>query len=234
MSRFIVLLAIAYALFPTKSNACSCFDTTPREAMEQADLVFAGTVTAVSAPYFDEMALLVDAKLTVQRAWKGEASRTMSITTPATGSVCGVNFQEGYDYLVYAYESEGGQQRYFTYTCLRTGLLSRAEEDLHFLGEGYPVDVEEPHASYPLELGQNYPNPFQGTTQITYTLDEAMAISLRVYDMLGRQVRPALTAQRSAGTHSERLNLRAMPPGAYVYEIQVRSHVLRRCMMLTR
>jgi hypothetical protein len=202
--------------------------------MERAELVFAGTVTAVSDPYFDDIVLLVDAELTVHRAWKGEPSRTMSIITPATGSVCGVNFQEGYDYLVYAYESRGDQQRYFTYTCIRTGLLSRAEEDLRFLGEGYPVDVEEPHASYPLELGQNYPNPFQGTTQITYTLQEAATISLRVYDMLGRQVRPVLTAQRSAGTHSEHLDLRAMSPGVYVYEIQVRSHVLRRCMMLVR
>ncbi|HZV12908.1 MAG TPA: hypothetical protein VFA55_06795, partial [Candidatus Kapabacteria bacterium] len=52
------------------------------------------------------------------------------------------------------------------------------------------VGVHEPNSSVPVTatLGQNYPNPFSPVTNITFTLPQSESASLKVYDMLGREV----------------------------------------------
>ena len=60
------------------------------------------------------------------------------VYTPAQSSACGYQFEEGQDYLVYAYSR--GEDRLTTDTCTRTRKLADAQEDAKELGNGRPVD----------------------------------------------------------------------------------------------
>lgn len=72
-------------------------------------------------------------------------------------------------------------------------------------------------------LQQNFPNPFNPTTRIDFTLPSASMVSLKIYDMMGREVASIVSEELSAGTHSRQWDASAMPSGMYFYRMQAGS-----------
>jgi hypothetical protein len=70
-------------------------------------------------------------------------------------------------------------------------------------------------------LGQNYPNPFNPTTVISYQLPAFSFVTLKVFDMLGREVTTLVNGERGAGAHSVTWDALGYPSGVYVYRLQV-------------
>ncbi|HOJ05008.1 MAG TPA: FlgD immunoglobulin-like domain containing protein [Bacteroidota bacterium] len=73
-------------------------------------------------------------------------------------------------------------------------------------------------------LEQNYPNPFNPTTAISYTLPEASVVTLRVLDLLGREVATLVSATQNAGTYNVGFsgldqNGKDLTSGTYLYRI---------------
>ncbi|MBK6909729.1 MAG: T9SS type A sorting domain-containing protein [bacterium] len=64
-------------------------------------------------------------------------------------------------------------------------------------------------------LSQNFPNPFNATTLITYELPSAAHVTLSVFDALGRQVATLLDGVQSAGEHTVRFDGAGLASGAY-------------------
>ncbi len=73
-------------------------------------------------------------------------------------------------------------------------------------------------------LGQNYPNPFNPSTTIEYNIPSQGFVSLKVYDMLGREVATLVNGVRSAGTHYVMFNTNdvngSLTSGIYFYTIK--------------
>lgn len=67
---------------------------------------------------------------------------------------------------------------------------------------------------------KNYPNPFNPTTTISYTLKENSAVRLTVYDRLGREVKVLVDENQGAGTHTVEFNANNLPSGIYFYRIK--------------
>lgn len=63
------------------------------------------------------------------------------------------------------------------------------------------------------------PNPVRGTAQITYRLAESGAVTLAVFDALGREVARLVEGEQAAGTHVARLEASALAPGAYLVRL---------------
>ncbi|MBO2010037.1 T9SS type A sorting domain-containing protein [Hymenobacter negativus] len=86
-------------------------------------------------------------------------------------------------------------------------------------------------------LGQNYPNPYKGETNVPFTLANSADVRLNILDLMGRKVAGVVRKGCSAGAQSIRLNLTGigLPPGDYVYELQVttRQGVYRQSMLMT-
>ncbi|MCX6136416.1 MAG: T9SS type A sorting domain-containing protein [Ignavibacteriales bacterium] len=72
-------------------------------------------------------------------------------------------------------------------------------------------------------LAQNYPNPFNPTTNIAFSLSRTGFASLKVYDMLGREVATLVNEIKEAGIYSVTWNAVGMSSGVYFYKIQAGS-----------
>ncbi|HOV99197.1 MAG TPA: T9SS type A sorting domain-containing protein [Bacteroidota bacterium] len=69
-------------------------------------------------------------------------------------------------------------------------------------------------------LKQNYPNPFNPTTHIDYKLPTRSFVSLKVYDLLGREIKTLINEQQSEGEHSVSFDAANLPSGVYFYCLQ--------------
>jgi hypothetical protein len=69
-----------------------------------------------------------------------------------------------------------------------------------FLGKVIANEGEETEAPSGITLAQNYPNPFNPTTSITFTLPREGFVTLRIYDMLGREVGTPVERQEGGGS----------------------------------
>ena len=91
--------------------------------------MFSGQVTAIEK---EAATRTTTATLRVSEVWKGPERGTLEVSTSSQGSACGYAFQEGQEYLVYAY----GKQDLKVSACGGTTHLSKADEDLALLGNG--------------------------------------------------------------------------------------------------
>jgi hypothetical protein len=84
------------------------------------------------------------------------------------------------------------------------------------------------------ELHQNFPNPFNPTTQITYVLPKSEMATVRVYDMLGQEIQTLVNGNQSAGTHTVTFDAADLSSGIYFYELQTPTHRESKKMLLMR
>lgn len=86
-------------------------------------------------------------------------------------------------------------------------------------------------------LKQNYPNPFNPTTKIVYQIPETenhSHVSLKVFDVLGREVAVLVNEQKSAGNYSISFDGSNLSSGIYFYKLQVGSFSQTRKMLLIK
>jgi hypothetical protein len=81
---------------------------------------------------------------------------------------------------------------------------------------------------------KNYPNPFNPTTTISYTLKNSTHVTLTVYDRLGREVKVLVDDTKSEGTHTVDFNGSELPSGIYFYRIKTPEKTEVRKMILAK
>ena len=83
-------------------------------------------------------------------------------------------------------------------------------------------------------LSQNYPNPFNPTTSIKFAVPKNGLVSLKVYDMLGRQVADLVNQVKSAGTYIVDFDASALSSGMYFYKFEANDFVSVKKMVLVK
>jgi hypothetical protein len=83
-------------------------------------------------------------------------------------------------------------------------------------------------------LSQNYPNPFNPVTVIRYSLTTSGEISLRLYDVLGKEVVTLLNEKQNAGTYEVSWEASNFPSGMYYYKIQTSEFSETKRMVLLK
>lgn len=83
-------------------------------------------------------------------------------------------------------------------------------------------------------LNQNYPNPFNPTTNIGYTIPESGFVTLKVFDMLGREVVELVNGNKSAGQYTVEFNASGLPSGTYIYKLSVGNYTQVKKMSLLK
>lgn len=130
----------------------------------------------------------------------------------------GLGMSVGEGFSLIGYDATG--------TPIRSSISTTATEDVS--------DVPSAFA-----LASNYPNPFNPSTEIAYTLPRPAAVHLAVYDALGRSIRTLVQAQQPPGVHTVAWDGRddagtPAPSGVYLYRIVAGGFVQTRTMLLVK
>jgi glycosidase len=83
-------------------------------------------------------------------------------------------------------------------------------------------------------LNQNYPNPFNPNTIISYSISSPGVVSLKVYDLLGREVATLINEFQSAGSYTEEFNAAKLASGVYFYRIEQNGNSISKKMTLLK
>ena len=98
------------------------------------------------------------------------------------------------------------------------------------------TDVKLSQSEIPahFSLSQNYPNPFNPSTAISFDLPLRSFVSLKVFDILGREVSTIASGEMEAGSYTLQWNAANMSSGVYFYRIQSGSFEAVKKMMLLK
>lgn len=83
-------------------------------------------------------------------------------------------------------------------------------------------------------LSQNYPNPFNPSTSINFSVPTLQNVSLKVYDMLGRQVAELINGLHQAGNYSVNFDGSRFSSGVYYYKLEAGNFVQTKQMVLVK
>lgn len=91
---------------------------------------------------------------------------------------------------------------------------------VHTISRNAVVQVSQaPNVAFAYKLEQNYPNPFNPSTRITFSIKDAGFVSLKVYDLLGREVATLVNERRAAGIYDVNFNAAKFGSGVYFYTL---------------
>ncbi len=98
----------------------------------------------------------------------------------------------------------------------------------------YKNDKEEKNIPTTYGLEQNYPNPFNPTTIIKYQIPNNSYVTLKVYDVLGKEVATLVNEKLEAGNYTASLNASSFPSGVYFYKLCAGDFVEVKKMVLMK
>lgn len=96
------------------------------------------------------------------------------------------------------------------------------------------VSEEESYQPDSYNLNQNYPNPFNPTTQISFDIPETTNITLKVFDVLGREVATLFQGEKTAGRHSVNFSAAGFSSGIYLYQLKADDFISTKKMILLK
>jgi len=83
-------------------------------------------------------------------------------------------------------------------------------------------------------LYQNYPNPFNPSTTISFDLPSNGFVSLKIYDLLGREITTLINQELSSGKHRINFDGKTLTSGVYLYTLQFNGNIQSRKMILIK
>jgi hypothetical protein len=118
---------------------------------------------------------------------------------------------------------------------MKIGPAAFALAEKYFTGQVVSAQEDQSAAGLPHRwtLSQNYPNPFNPTTTIAFSLREASMVSLKVFDVVGREVATVIDEMMPAGSYTRQWNAGDLSSGVYYYRIHAGSFIeTRKCILL--
>ena len=83
-------------------------------------------------------------------------------------------------------------------------------------------------------LDQNYLNPFNPSTTIKYRIPEDGIVTLKIYDILGKEVKTLINEQKATGRYEVKFDASELATGVYLYRIKVNDFVSVKKMLLVK
>ena len=181
------------------------------------------------------------------------ATEQFSIITPLSGSMNQYSdsypfFEQGFaavyfeedDFSPYYHTTDDIISNYNMEYCAEV-IKSAGATLLKYMFQNTPTGLNEEVIEQPLtiHLYQNYPNPFNPVTNIQYSVGSLQYVSIKVYDVLGKEIATLVNEEKPAGNYEVEFNshsgeVRNLPSGIYFYQLKAGSFVEIRKMVLLK
>ncbi|MGD8779385.1 MAG: T9SS type A sorting domain-containing protein [Ignavibacteria bacterium] len=96
------------------------------------------------------------------------------------------------------------------------------------------ITMEDMNIPTSYSLEQNYPNPFNPSTIISYQIPQEGVVSLKIYDILGREVTTLVNEYKSIGKYEVEFNAGSLASGVYIYKLTAGNYVSSKKMILMK
>ena len=152
------------------------------------------------------------------------------IATVSAGTISYIDYGLSY--------GSGNWKVYYRVKAENTSNLISAPSDVltvnssGFYKQGGELDEQEVPKHF--SLLQNYPNPFNPVSTIHYTIPKVAHVSLKVFDLLGREVTALVNKIQMPGNYAEEFNATNLPSGVYLYRLQAGDFISMRKMVLQK
>ena len=83
-------------------------------------------------------------------------------------------------------------------------------------------------------LNQNYPNPFNPETVISYELPVSETVILKIFDVMGKEIKTLVNEKQNSGFHQVSFNASALPSGVYFYQLNTQGFTDTKRMVLIK
>ncbi len=93
------------------------------------------------------------------------------------------------------------------------------------------IEDEKEKSPFTFSLGQNFPNPFNPTTTIEYSIVNKSNVAISIYNTLGQKVAMVVNEIKDAGMHTAKFNAQSLASGVYFYEMRSGSFVSVKKML---
>lgn len=112
--------------------------------------------------------------------------------------------------------------------------INYAKIDGKIYGTLVSVENEFPLLPSEFNVSQNYPNPFNPSTKIIYSIKQDDLVTLKIYDILGREIRTLVNEFVPAGNYEVEFDASLLPSGLYIYKIQSGNFTDAKKMLLIK
>lgn len=124
---------------------------------------------------------------------------------------------------------------YFTVTCFnQNNIESWFAKETNFTTNAITNITEIENKPVDYNLFQNYPNPFNATTIIRYAISKNSSVSIKVYDIRGREIKSWFYNNRENGHHELLFDAEMIPSGVYFYKIETPEFLQTKKMILLK
>jgi alpha-D-xyloside xylohydrolase len=113
---------------------------------------------------------------------------------------------------------------------------SKFDTVIHYNGSEMGITSVTRGSSQPSQtyLQQNYPNPFNASTRISFSIQQGNKVSLKIYDLLGREVAVIVDSWKNAGSYSVDWHAKNFASGVYLYRLQAGDFIKTKTLILLK
>lgn len=126
---------------------------------------------------------------------------------------------------------------YFSYLVFYTAWEDSVDGKIKIIGKRHLFDISsvtDDKNILTFQLHQNYPNPFNPVTNIRYNLTERGFVVIKVFDVLGNELRTLVSTEQDAGEYITGFDASGFSSGVYFYKMQINNSFQTKKMLLIR
>ncbi len=134
--------------------------------------------------------------------------------------------------LILRIKASDGKTKDYPLICFSSITISNPDDRIFLINS----KIEDNKDNLPGEyyLAQNYPNPFNSKTLIQYSIPENTYVSLKLYDILGQEMKSLIGQYQTKGYYTYEFNAEGLPTGVYFYKLQAGRFVSIKKLVLIR
>ncbi|MCK9425224.1 MAG: YCF48-related protein [Ignavibacteriaceae bacterium] len=124
--------------------------------------------------------------------------------------------------------------RIFFFNNGETGYILGVDSTLLKYDNTVSIQDEHPEGITSYQIFQNYPNPFNPKTIITYQLLKSGNVTLKIFDILGNEIKIAVNEPKEIGKYTVQFDAFSLASGMYVYQLRVNDFISSKKMLLLK